>query len=614
MTTEPTNLGPLEAFTELPAPITSGKQSYYLTRSGSGYQLLSRVCPHQGGEVGDDGEAFTCPIHGWRFDRRTGRGLNNPEALSAIPVSLRQGCLFAAVADVVPHCAGVQTDKRIEPLTITLHAHACLEIVYKGFSLLTDPWLCGPAFFGAWMHYPAPRVEVSKLRPDAIWISHEHSDHFHEPTLEHFDRSTPVYVPDFPNRRLVERLTALGFQRIYPMAFGERIELSAHMHLTCFEPGSLWNDSILLVELDDFRLLNLNDAGINHRLAALVAPVDMVASFFAPGASGYPWTWMHLSQQQKIDISQRTAEGLLAMLQQAMALYGARYLLPFAGHFTLGHPDHREYVRLMRTNTVDDVVEVFAGSDVQVIPLLPGESWAGSTERIKTVGHCRRQLYDNEYKLRYIERHFDPALFARHHPQATAITREELEACFMRLNDVPEIAFCEDMTVTLEAMADNFSQVVLSFAFAITDGRLDILPSPPATPNLRMRIPRGVLAAIVKDNLSWDEAHIGYWCRFERHPDTYHAGFWRLLQAPYYNKPASLPPADCQPISSHMVIADLLETHGRQAERILRRYGLYCLGCDHSTHDTLALGAQQHGLAQSQVERLVRELNQLFRT
>ena len=619
MTFHQIDLGPAEAFTNLPAPISVANQSYYLVRSESGYQLLSRVCPHQGGEVCDDGGCFTCPIHGWRFEHRTGKGINNRGALSAIPVTLREEHLFAPVPSATSHSTLAQKGKHLEQLAITLHAHACLELVYKGFSLLTDPWLCGPAFFGSWMHYPAPIVNVSTLRPDAIWISHEHSDHFHEPTLDHFDRSTPIYVPDFPNRRLIKRLTALGFEDIGPMPFGEGIELSEHIRLTCFEPGSLSNDSIVLIELDGFRMLNLNDAGINHRLASLVAPVDMVASFFVPGASGYPWTWTHLSQKQKVDISQRTAEGLLQMLKQAMTLYGAKYLLPFAGQFTLCHPTHREYVRLMSTNTVDDVVQLFEGSEIQVIPLLPGERWDGSTGQISRLWHRRERLYDIDYKLRYIERHFDYALFSQHYPRATTVTRAELKAYFIKLNDVPEITFCEDMTVTVQAThcdaspwEEHFDEVALSLSCAITNGRLEILSEPPDVPNLLIKIPPGILAKIVTENLSWDEAHLGYWCRFERNPDLYHAGFWRLLQAPYYNKPASLPPIDYQPITPHTVIADLLETHGRQAERILRRYGLYCVGCHHSTHDTIALGAKQHGLAQNLVERLVRELNQTF--
>ena len=44
-------------------------------------------------------------------------------------------------------------------VTIKLLAHACLEIKYNGFTLLTDPWLAGPAFHGSWIQYPAPSCE-----------------------------------------------------------------------------------------------------------------------------------------------------------------------------------------------------------------------------------------------------------------------------------------------------------------------------------------------------------------------------------------------------------------------------------------------------------------------
>src|SRR5207245_7940825 len=258
---------------------------------------------------------------------------------------------------------------------LQLPAHACLEIRYRGFTLLTDPWLAGPAFFGSWALYPPPRVDPTKLRPDAIWISHEHSDHFHPQTLASFDRSIPVYLPDYPNRRLPARLAELGFAEVHPMPFGETVALAADLTLTCFEPASLWSDTILLVEADGFRYLNLNDAGVNHKIAQLVAPVDLISSSFSPGASGYPATWRHLDREQKIAIMERSRQGSLDMLRDAVHAYGARYLLPFASFFTLWHPDHRTYLELFRKNSPADVAAFFAEADVAVIDLLPGEVW-----------------------------------------------------------------------------------------------------------------------------------------------------------------------------------------------------------------------------------------------
>ena len=58
----------------------------------------------------------------------------------------------------------------------------------------------------------------------------------------------------------------------------------------------------------------------------------------------------------------------------------------------------------------------------------------------------------------------------------------------------------------------------------------------------------------------------------------YQAGFWRLLQAPYYKNLIEVPALYDRPITGETVIADLIETYGDAADRIMRRYGLYCEG------------------------------------
>ena len=40
---------------------------------------------------------------------------------------------------------------------------------------------------------------------------------------------------------------------------------------------------------------------------------------------------------------------------------------------------------------------------------------------------------------------------------------------------------------------------------------------------------------IITNDVSWDEAHIGYWCKMKR-TGEYNQNFWRLLQSPYYLK------------------------------------------------------------------------------
>jgi len=175
---------------------------------------------------------------------------------------------------------------------------------------------------------------------------------------------------------------------------------------------------------------------------------------------------------------------------------------------------------------------------------------------------------------------------------------------------VPEIVFCEDVTVNVQIVDGPKHKPRFTVPLTVAKGRLQVADHAAAYPNLLIAVPGNILKTIVAENLSWDEACIGYWCRFDRSPDIYHAGFWRLLQAPYYRRPVDPPPADRGRITANTVVADLLETHGDNADRILRRHGFYCVGCHHSTHDTLAHGAKHHAIEAIQLERLVQELNQ----
>ena len=121
----------------------------------------------------------------------------------------------------------------------------------------------------------------------------------------------------------------------------------------------------------------------------------------------------------------------------------------------------------------------------------------------------------------------------------TATAARELVPVSGAVMECPRCGRCEDVTVHLEGVGAAGAGT-LDVSFAIAGGRLAILPAAPAVPNLRITVPRDVLTAVIRRDLSWDEAFIGYWCRFDRHPNVYHSGFWRLFQAPYLRRPVDL--------------------------------------------------------------------------
>lgn len=603
-------------------------------------QVFDSVCPHWGGRLRSDGKQICCNTHAWKFDCN-GNSSNVPNAkLLPLEYEVRDEALYVKELQKnleKESCINQNSklqgflnamnfkhiDQRSNPkLKITLHSHATLEISRDDFSLLCDPWIEGFAFFGAWRHYPKPIVKSEDLKPSAIWISHEHSDHFHEKTLEKLDKNTPIYVPGFLNGRLEKRLEKLGFKKIYTAHFGKPIEIAPNFTITTYEPASLWNDAQVLIEVDGFRILNINDSGINHRIHAEVGQVDLIAAQFSPGASGYPATYTHISEEQKREFYAKAGPGMLDMLFEACKLYGARYFMPFACHFVLNHPSQQRYNRLVMKNTLDDVLKRFENSNVEVLDLFAGDRFEVSSGAMHKLARDPR-MHHLEFILSYIEREFTQEEFERYYPnkQEYAYDSKIVQEYFENLNAIPEMAFCEDLTASIypvpsEVMLDQtldqeaISRAYKPFSFEIKKGSLKILPKLLDKPELTMKIPSEILMFIAKNNESWDEATIGYWCEFSRDPDVYHAEFWRILQTPFYLKKQDLAYSkDPSKITKESNLAWVMEHLGDVGHKILARYGLYCLSCDKAPKETLIQATRMHGINDLHLERMIGELN-----
>ena len=95
------DLGEEASYTRLPASVKVGEASYFLVRGRDGYKLLSTVCPHQGGEVMDEGDdLFVCDGHGWQYDKTEGTCKGKPDfRMKAFLVTVKENHLVALVPD-----------------------------------------------------------------------------------------------------------------------------------------------------------------------------------------------------------------------------------------------------------------------------------------------------------------------------------------------------------------------------------------------------------------------------------------------------------------------------------------------------------------------------------
>jgi len=600
-----TKIGDTSLLENLPLKITIDDNPYILSQINNEIILFSAICPHQHNVVSElETDCWRCPSHEWTFDPNSGCSINAPnESLTKFSILIENGILFADLPEKRKQKIKIFSGEKILP-KIKLVGNAAILVQWKSYNFLFDPWIEGPAVFGSWITYPPSNIHVEDLPTiHGIFISHEHSDHFHEFTLKKFDKNIPIFVPDFDNKRLEFRLKKLGFTNIISLKSGTGFQLYDEVRITSFSSGSVWNDSIFFMQLGNFSILNINDAGFNWSLKHIIKDIDLLCIQFSP-ASGYPATWNHISEKSKLDLMHKRNSGMLQMIKVLVEILNPKFVLPFANFNQLYLPEHRKFVENQPRNSPQSIVETLKEFDVNVLNIVPGESWDGKNNYFQRIGdlHQKTNLLETviedkeiiEKNKKFIPKDFD-------------LTFNDIKNYFENFHDSEISKEIEDYNFMLEIVnEEEIIYVTIKFRNGkISCENTNSLSNNP--PYMYMKCPGPIVQEIIKNDLSWDEIQSGYWCEFDRNPDVYNIGLWKLLHAPWQARISSQKLQSTQ-ITDEISIADIIENGNAETIKILEKYGLYCAGCEASIGENLKDGCSLHGLTDDQTHKLISEI------
>ncbi len=145
-------------------------------------------------------------------------------------------------------------------MRMTILSHAGLMIEGQGRQLICDPWLIGSCYWRSWWNYPPVEPElVTSLRPDWIYLTHIHWDHFHGASLKLFNRETPILIPFDRYTRIRDDLHRIGFTNVTELRHARRCQLGPELAVTSYQ-FSPFTDSAIVIEAEDAVILNANDA------------------------------------------------------------------------------------------------------------------------------------------------------------------------------------------------------------------------------------------------------------------------------------------------------------------------------------------------------------------
>ena len=181
---------------------------------------------------------------------------------------------------------------------VKIVSHACALISVGDVNLLSDPWLFGSVFNSGWslqLKNPSNDCclsidEVSRV--NYLYISHEHPDHFHIPSLkwiaEHHPNLDSVHVLIKDDERcrtsLAPVLSGLGFSSFKFLSHGSRLALTESISAEIYLHRHI-DSALLLFDSSGPFLINLNDAELSQTecssLRLKYGPIPLVLNQFS---------------------------------------------------------------------------------------------------------------------------------------------------------------------------------------------------------------------------------------------------------------------------------------------------------------------------------------------
>jgi UDP-MurNAc hydroxylase len=258
-------------------------------------------------------------------------------------------------------------------------SHAGLQINGSGKTLIFDPWLIGSTYWRSWWNYPPVSKElVDSLRPDFIYLTHIHWDHFQGTSLRKFSRETPILVPRGNVLRMKRDLNQIGFKNVIEIKHGETVELAPGFNLTSYQFYP-FTDSAAVIECEGKVLLNSNDAKfMGWPLEQILNRYPHIDFVFRSHSSANPRLCYDFidAPDEKADHNENYLRDFAAFVVRT----GTRYAVPFASNHCFLH---KEVFHLNETVTTPvKVLEYFQKHGIQtpeVKVMVSGDYWSSET-------------------------------------------------------------------------------------------------------------------------------------------------------------------------------------------------------------------------------------------
>ena len=256
-------------------------------------------------------------------------------------------------------------------MKVRLVSQASMIIETADCKIWTDPWLFGRAFMESWSLLPPASWDNKYYDEiDFLWISHEHPDHFHLPTLksmpQSFKERVTLLFQKNNSTKMPDAFRSLGFKKLELLPHRKIVSITPRTKVHCCQIGPT-PDSSLAVMCDGYTVLNLNDCEANSADCKIfykdLGKVNLLLNQFS--VAGY---------RGNIDFETTLKKNALSILENMVENHRdvhADVTIPIASFVYFSDEDNRYVNNFM--NTPADVKKYFDQHGLSTAILYPGD-------------------------------------------------------------------------------------------------------------------------------------------------------------------------------------------------------------------------------------------------
>jgi CMP-N-acetylneuraminate monooxygenase len=497
--------------------INSIKNHFVLLDEGKKVmQVVDKICDHAGGKLILKGDYAVCPMHGWSLDLRTMKYQDSHTVKRGVDYFIDNGKLVIPDKEcyLVNPFKSYLSETEVE---LRFLNHAAISITYKEITLVTDPWLFGPAFMtGWWLDHPSAEDSIKILKnADFVFISHNHPDHLHSETLELLDKDKKFIVGDFNSKSTEKYLRSLGFNNIDSFEFGVIYQIKENFQFSIFKSGDFRDDSGLYLNIGGVEILLTVDANILNSLK-LPRNIDLLLTSFAGGASGFPLCFDNYDFIQKSSVIERNKMSIKASVAAYLRTTLPKFYMPYAGMFK---------EKALRDSFIRE-------------------------------NNLKNSVYDYEKMVKHYGSNFvDPKRNLLYTLTKNCLIKKEINISFLPEDDtifyldsykklfkynsdliikyMSNSGYHAKQLLYILPVEDDFTKVVNDIIFCNFNTQefkvvqeSDIVLEVPDFRVMKLYVRQEIFASIVANRLPWEDFSIGFQMRILRSPNSYESEFW----------------------------------------------------------------------------------------